>query len=384
MDHGDQLAGSAPAHRQRPAARPAGPRLTRAPDLDRGGQLGALVKLYRTKRGFTQRQLAGAAGVSLGTVRDLEQGRFASPRREVLESVAAVLDLDQHSRTLLMRARQAGATVAGPQPADGSGWTAAPVRVEVLGPLVAWAEGAAVPLGSLRQRAVLGLLALHTGAGLHRDAIIDVLWGTKPPASAVTQVHGYVSRLRKLLAARGDDGESAELICTVGAGYRLQAGRDQLDLAVFRQILDRAGRAAAQDRLAEACDLYEQALGLWRGDVLADIQLLRGHPAATELACRRSDAVVRYAGVAMRTAFPQRALPHLRELCAREGFNEAAHAHLMIALAAAGQQVAALDAFAALRRRLINELGLGPGPQLVEVQIRILRQHRSVLLPQRP
>jgi len=337
--------------------------------------MGPLVKLYRTARLLTQRQLAEAAGVSLGTLRDLEQGRLANARWETVESVAVALDIDPRQRAALMEACRAESPALAASSAEDHDSILAPVRVEVLGPLIARRYGSAVPLGSLRQRAVLGLLALHGGVRLHRDAIIDALWGAKPPPSAVTQVHGYVSRLRRLLAPEHDDPVGADLVATVGAGYRLQARPGQLDLASFQQTLDRADRLAAQNRLEQACDLYEGALGLWRGDVLADIDLLREHPAATELVHRRSDAVVRFGDLALRTGAPHRALPSLRELCARESFNEAAHAYLMVALAGTGQQASALDAFARLRRRLIDELGINPGPQLMAAHGHVLRQH---------
>jgi DNA-binding SARP family transcriptional activator len=50
------------------------------------------------------------------------------------------------------------------------------VRIKVLGPLTTWWNGIQLALGSTRQRAVLGLLALHLRRGVHRDEIIDLLW----------------------------------------------------------------------------------------------------------------------------------------------------------------------------------------------------------------
>jgi DNA-binding SARP family transcriptional activator/transcriptional regulator with XRE-family HTH domain len=349
--------------------------IANGPDVNPPDRMGMLVKQYRTARGLTQRELANAVGASLGSLRDLEQGRTLCPRWGVMERLAAALDLDGHERGELMRAWQAGASTARGAVDDRGfpGFAVAGVRIDVLGPIAAWVDGAAVPLGSLRQRAVLGLLVLHNGVGLHRDAIIDVLWDANPPRSAVAEVQGYVWRLRKLLGSGRDD--RGPVIATVGAGYRLQADGHQLDLAAFRQLVDDAGRAAAQDRPADACDLYERALGLWRGNVLADIDLLRDNPAATEWAHRRSDVVVRYAEVAVRAGIPGRALPRLRELCARECFNETAHAQLMIALAATSQQAAALEEFTKLRRRLDDELGVRPSPEVAEVYARILRQH---------
>ena len=46
----------------------------------------------------------------------------------------------------------------------------------------------------------------------------------------------------------------------------------------------------------------------------------------------------------------------------------------MLALYRAGSQAEALEHYAAVRRELVDELGLEPGPELREMQERILRQ----------
>jgi DNA-binding SARP family transcriptional activator len=46
----------------------------------------------------------------------------------------------------------------------------------------------------------------------------------------------------------------------------------------------------------------------------------------------------------------------------------------MIALAATGQHASALDAFGQVRRRLREELGMPPGPELAAAHLRVLRQ----------
>ena len=118
---------------------------------------------------------------------------------------------------------------------------------------------------------------------MHRDTIIDVLWGERPPASAVNKVQGYVSRLRRMLGSRLGDGADADLVATAGCCYRLDVDVSQLDLAAFVRLDRQADEAARGREPALACDRYEQALQLWRGDILADLDLLRDYPAALRL-----------------------------------------------------------------------------------------------------
>src|SRR5204863_9036657 len=132
--------------------------------------------------------------------------------------------------------------------------------------------------------------------------------------------------------------------------YQLGRGTG-LDLAGYGQLSRHAGTAEVQGQPRLACALYERSLGLRRGDVLADVELLQGYPAAAGITRRRGDVVLGFARAAASLGWQSRVLPHLRHLCAREHFNEQAHAHLMTALAATGQQAAAVDVFWQLRRR---------------------------------
>jgi DNA-binding SARP family transcriptional activator/DNA-binding XRE family transcriptional regulator len=332
--------------------------------------IGSRLKRYREDQGVTQRELAAEIGMSIGALRDLEQGRTRFPRWGIVEELAGALGLGHAQRAELTRAWRATATATRhrARPARRVGG----LSIEILGPLTAWRDGAPVALGSPRQRTVLGILALHPETGLHRGAIVDLLWGEQPPASAVPEVQGYVSRLRTIL---GDRSGNAGPITTVGGcRYHLTPGACglHLDLSAFQQAA-RAARAARADPVG-ACELYEQALGIWRGDVLADVDLVHGHPAVLEVARQRAETVVGYAEAATLARTPGRALPHLRGLCAREPLDEQAHAQLMILLAATGQQAAALQVFTSLRELLGSEFGIDPSPVLTRAQELVLRQ----------
>ena len=161
---------------------------------------------------------------------------------------------------------------------------------------------------------------------------------------------------------------------SAGTSYRLRVTADQLDLLAFRQLAAGARAAAAAGEPGAACDAYEQALGLWRGEPAADVDALRGHPAAVQLSQARAAAVLQYAELADRAGRAERVLGHLAELTAREPLNEKACARLMLTLAALGQQAAALHAYEQLRLRLDEQLGVLPGPELARAHLRVLRQ----------
>jgi DNA-binding SARP family transcriptional activator len=244
----------------------------------------------------------------------------------------------------------------------------------VLGPLGAWRGGVPVELGPARQRAVLGLLAVRPNMALHRDTIVEALWDGDPPASAVKMVQAYVGRLRRQVDPGRSPYDRDGLLISSGTRYRLHAEAGQLDLVAFGQLTARAQAARRAGDIALACEVYAEALGLWRGEPLADLDLLSAHPAVIGLARRRAEAVSEFAETAIDAGLPGRALPHLQALAESDPLDERAHAWLMLALAGTGQQAAALAVYDRLRRRLDEQLGIRPGAELAHAHARVLRQ----------
>ena len=183
--------------------------------------IGRSLRTWRQERGLTQLELAGRAGLSLGAVRDLEQGRSSHPRSRSVHALADVLELsaDQRSTFLQLAVRSR------PEPTPPGG----PVRVSVLGPLSAGRESGPVPLGSGRHRVVLARLAITPGQPVRQDELISLLWGADAPASAVNVVQTHVSRLRRLLDPASRDG-AARSVTLVPGGYSLHADAVRLDL----------------------------------------------------------------------------------------------------------------------------------------------------------
>lgn len=333
-----------------------------------GASLGTAVRERRQRAGWTQQQLAEAAGVSVGIVRDLEQGLRPRPRRAALERLAAALHIDlAEMRASAGPGGAAACHVAGPG-----------LRLSVLGPLQAWRDGVAVPVGGDRRKAVLGLLALHGGTAVSHATLIQTLWEGEPPPTATAMIQTYISRIRAALEASPSREPQRELLPRTGDGYRLRTDGVGLDLRDSEELIGQARAALAAGRADAACGLFEQALDLWHEEPLADVGLLRGHPAVVRLAALHAGVVVDHAEVAMAKGWYGRALPRLYALIERAPLDEGAHACLMIVLAGTGQQAAALELYQQIRARLDDELGIGPGRSLIDAQMRVLRREVPV------
>ncbi|MFB9324072.1 AfsR/SARP family transcriptional regulator, partial [Cryptosporangium minutisporangium] len=132
-----------------------------------------------------------------------------------------------------------------------------PVRIEVLGPLRLFVDGAPVDVPGHRRRAVLALLALAAGRTVSTEALVDTLWPTDPPETGRRAVHSHLSRLRRHL------GPAAGRLERAGAGYALRVGPDDVDAARLRAAARHSAAALASDPAA-AVVTATAAVALWR------------------------------------------------------------------------------------------------------------------------
>ncbi|PPK68953.1 tetratricopeptide repeat protein [Actinokineospora auranticolor] len=326
--------------------------------VDPPGAFGELLRSHRTRVGLTQQQLAERSGVSIRALRYIERGAVGMPRADSLRRLAAALGVTPEAL------------------ADGAARPAKPVRPQalglgLLGSFTVAQGGREVPVGALKQRCLLALLALHPNQPVSRAEIIDVLWGDDPPDSCQGLIHTYASRLRKLLTEASK--RNAEVLRATQAGYRLAVKPDQLDSLRFEDLARQAKLVRAVDA-DTAADLFDEALALWRGPVLADLPAgLRGHPAAVALAARRREVATAHADVALALGRYDRVVAVIRHLAHEEPLHEGLHARLMLGLAGGGEQAEALRVFADIRARLDDELGVEPGLEIQDAHLRVLR-----------
>lgn len=226
------------------------------------------------------------------------------------------------------------------------------MRVRVLGGLAV--DGIAErDLGSRKGRTLLKVLALARGAPVSPGALAEVLWGDYQPARPAEQVGVLVSRLRGVVGA--------DRLPRTDAGYSLRA--DWLDVDDVASLGAAAAAALAEGKVGAARAAAEAALQLARGPLLPDEDGLwvEAERAAADAAVARARSVAIDAAVAAGDFGGAAALGEAA--LARDPYDEVALRALMRAHLAAGRPASALAAYAGVRSRLVEDLGVSPTPE---------------------
>ena len=246
------------------------------------------------------------------------------------------------------------------------------MEFRLLGPLEVLARGGPVGLGGKQRRTVLAILLVDAGVAVSTDRLIDEIWGESPPAAARKTVQAHVAHLRRMLSRAA---ENSEVITSTPAGYVLTVDPETIDSRRFEQLTEEAHRLRPTDP-AEALDIYEKALGMFRGEPLADVAdtafALRVEASRLEelrltISEDRLDAMIA-------SGRAQEAAPEAKRLLSQHPLRERTWAMLMLALYRTGRQAEALQAFSTARQTLAQELGLEPSPELRTLEQQILEQ----------
>ena len=238
----------------------------------------------------------------------------------------------------------------------------------LLGAFTVNDHGRELALGGPQQRAVLAVLALRPQAVVATTALVSALWADAPPATATTVVHTYVSRLRRALPADG----GAEVLRR-SHGYVLTADPGTVDARRFERQVEEARSHTAAGHTDEAARAYREALGLWRGDVLADLPWLQAtEPEVTRLNQLRLVALEERIDADLARGQHGALTAELGTLVDRHPYRERLWGQLMVALYRSGRQADALAAYRQVRTLLVEELGIEPGPELQALEQGIL------------
>ncbi|MFN2470452.1 MAG: BTAD domain-containing putative transcriptional regulator [Gaiellaceae bacterium] len=248
------------------------------------------------------------------------------------------------------------------------------MEFRILGPLEVVDGGAVLPLGGAKQRALLTVLLLNANRVVSTDGLIDQVWGESPPETAPHVVQVYVSQLRKALGR--------ERLVTRSPGYSAQLDPGELDLTRFESLLAEGRDALAAGDAGAAARSLREALGLWRGQALAEFafepfaqnaigRLEELRLVALEERIEADVALGRHAAV----------VGELEEVIRGYPLRERPRAQLMLALYRSGRQAEALEAYQDARRVLVEELGIDPSPALQRLEKAILNQDPELDTP---
>jgi DNA-binding SARP family transcriptional activator/Tfp pilus assembly protein PilF len=244
----------------------------------------------------------------------------------------------------------------------------------LLGPLHVRSDQVLFGVAAARQRVVLAALAVRAGQVVSSEELARAIWDDAPPAKARVTVRNYVCRLRQALGPVGGR------IVTCAPGYLLEANDDEVDLLAFTRLCGAGSVAARAGAWQRASDVLDDALGLWRGIPLADVPsaVLRDkHVPALESQLLQATEWRLEAGLHL--GRHSQLVPELQALAREQPLRERFRAQLMLALYRGGRQAEALGAYQGIRRALVDDLGVEPGPELQELHRRILAADPELL-----
>jgi len=258
-----------------------------------------------------------------------------------------------------------------PGQARGALFRGVQVEFRVLGPLEVTADGRSLSLPGTRTRAVLALLLVHANQVISSDRLIDELWPGRPARKAADSLQVRLSELRKAFRSAGE----ADRLATRPPGYLLRVAADELDAQRFERLAAEGDAALAAGDAVTAAERLDQALSLWRGPALSDLDTV---PAARTEAARleekRLAALETRAEALLACGRHRELIAELEALTAAHPLRERFWYQRMLTLYRAGRQADALHAYRELRDILVAELAIEPGADLRELQARILRQ----------
>jgi predicted ATPase/DNA-binding SARP family transcriptional activator/class 3 adenylate cyclase len=247
------------------------------------------------------------------------------------------------------------------------------MEFRILGSFEVVGSEGLVDLSGAKRRGVLAFLVVHAGQPVSIDRLVEELWGDAGSDSAARTVQTYVSQLRKLLKGEGAS------VQTRPAGYALEVDPEQVDAFRFEQGV---AAASAEPDAAQRLAMIDEALVLWRGRPLGEFTGAGwADREATRLEALHLRALQRRYDSLLALDLPADAVAELETLVQTHPLDERLWAQLMLALYRSGRQADALGAYRQARRQLVDQLGIEPGPELAELEHRILDHDPMLVTP---
>lgn len=259
------------------------------------------------------------------------------------------------------------------------------MEFSVLGPLRMCEQGKSYTPTAPKQRQLLALLLLNANQVVSTATCIEELWEDAPPNSALSTLQSYILQLRRSLRRVpwiGSLQAARRILETRDGGYLLAVRSDELDTNLFASLV-REGRMALHHDDALASDCLSQALRVWQGSGLSDVQwgpVIRAHLVGLEE--ERMSVHEQRISADLRLGRHQELLGELSGLTMKHPTHEHLHAQFMLALYRTGRRTQALEVLQRLRKVLNDELGLEPSHRMRRLHQAILAGDASLDMPE--
>ena len=259
--------------------------------------------------------------------------------------------------------------------------------IQVLGGLTVRLNGVQVVPTAPKPRQVLALLALNADRAVSTRTLTEELWGAEPPRSSRATLQTYILQLRELIGEaltaddgpRPDDRTGKDVLVTSPGGYRLEAGSGTRDYGEFERLSNEGYRAMDNEDYSGAARTLRDALALWQGPALADVNA----GSHLEMETRRLEEA-RLCALDQRIEADlclgryRELLPELTVLVERHTMHESLHSQFMLALYRSGRGGEALHVYQRLRGTLVRSLGLEPSAPVRRLQRSILKASSDI------
>ncbi|EXG79797.1 AfsR/SARP family transcriptional regulator [Cryptosporangium arvum] len=229
-------------------------------------------------------------------------------------------------------------------------------QFRLLGPLEMTVGDRVVNLGPVKRRTVLAALLVDVGRPVRVETLVDRVWDDEPPAKARDVLYAHIARIRSALVG------SNVVVERRSGGYALHVDPDQVDAHLFRRLVAEARAEDCPDE--RRATLLRAALDLWQAAPLADVPGSWAAGVRENLEQQRRSAVALWARTLSDLGRPAAVVDTLRELVTAEPLAEPLLVELVRALHRAGRAAEALDTYARARARIVDALGVEPGPEL--------------------
>ena len=250
------------------------------------------------------------------------------------------------------------------------------LTVSVLGQLRVRRDGEVIRVPAGKASELLVRLAVEAGTVVAADRLLADLWST-PSSPSRNTLQAKVSQLRGALGRR-------DLLAEGGGGYALRVDPGRVDvLDVARQAVAARDHLAAGDARtsADACD---RALAMFDGRILATAgDAPWAEPVRARLEQTRFGLIEDRAAARLELGAAGDLIGELGELVEAHPLRERLWVMLMTSLYRDGRQADALAAYRRIKDHLADELGIDPGPELQELQRRLLAADPALSVPRR-